>query len=107
MQPVRQRQGVVFQKMILDGVMNRGMQDMPRWSALDTKLGTVCMALLQREPRWPTWRQRQDEATSRKMDFMVLGNGWPGSKCMDLLTDGQYGPYVGAHLLCYSTHARV
>ena len=28
---------------------------------------------------------------------MVSGNDGPGSKCMDLLTDGQYGPDVGAH----------
>ena len=60
------------------------------------------MALLQREPQWATWGQRQDESTSRKMDCVVIGNGWPGSKCLDLLTDGQYGRDVGAPLLCYT-----
>ena len=27
-----------------------------------------------------TWGQRQDEATARKIDFTVLGIGWPDSK---------------------------
>ena len=33
---------------------------------------------------------------------MIPGNGRPASGCMDLLTDRQYKPEVGAHLLCYT-----
>ena len=41
----------------------------------DTKLGTVSMALF-RGSHWVTWGQM----LSRKIDFTVLGNGWPDSK---------------------------
>ena len=34
--------------------------------------------------------------------LMIPGNDRPAGGCMDLLTDRQYRPEVGAHLLCYA-----
>ena len=54
---------------------------MARLNALNTKLGTLSMALYYRGNRNGLLGGRgKDEATSRKMNFTVLGNGWPDSK---------------------------
>ena len=38
--------------------------------------------------------------------LIIPGNGQPASGCMDLLTDRQYRPEVGAHLLCYTSRVQ-